>query len=200
MMSMEAQAVEIDTRDKLLATATEFVQSRGYNAFSYRDLAERVGIRTASIHYHFPTKADLGREMMIRHRRENRDFFERVDQAGGSALDRLQRYCDGFRKAYGQGSRICLGGMMATDSESLPAEVLEEVRGCYEDHENWLARTIRQGQRDGEVKSTGSPDGVARMLFDALEGAMLATRAFRTPRRLVVAIDWHLSQITPERS
>jgi len=186
-----------DTREQLLVAATEFTQVLGYNAFSYRDLAERVGVRTASIHYHFPSKGDLGREVVIRHRRENAEFMEQVERAGGTALDRLRRYCEGFRKSYGNGSRMCLGGMMATDSESLPAEILAEVRGCYEDHENWLAKTLRLGLARGDIQFSGSPKTLAKILFDALEGAMLATRAFRTPARLVETIEWHMNLFTP---
>ena len=196
---MEAKPPESDTRERLLAAAMEFVEARGYNAFSFRDLSERVGIRTASIHYHFPTKADLGRAMVVKHREDNAAFFERIDRAGGTAHERLKRYCEAFRNSYGNGARICFGGMMATDSESLAPEVLAEVRGCYGDHEAWLARTLKAGLRDGEVQFSQSPAIVARAIFDALEGAMLATRAFRTPRRLVETIDWCLRQVEPKR-
>ena len=56
------------TRHALLDAAGELAQTRGYNAFSFRDLSERIGVTTASIHYHFPSKADLGRELVIRYR------------------------------------------------------------------------------------------------------------------------------------
>jgi TetR/AcrR family transcriptional regulator, transcriptional repressor for nem operon len=186
-----------DTRKQIVELASEFVQAVGYNAFSFRDLAERVGIRTASIHYHFPSKADLGREIVRQHRSDNGEFFARLDRSGGTAFERLQSYCDAFRNSYGKGNRICIGGMMATDSESLPPDVLEEVRGCYGDHEKWLAGTLKEGLRKGEVRFSESPAIVARVIFDALEGAMLATRAFQTPQRLVNTIKWCLSQIQP---
>lgn len=194
---MKTVPTKPDTREQLLAAATELVETLGYNAFSYRDLAERVGIRTASIHYHFPTKSDLGRELVAQHRRDNADFLQRVDRAGGSSLERLRRYCEAFRKSYGNGPGICLGGMMATDSESLPPVVLAEVRSCYQDHETWLRSVLAAGREQGELQFHGSPTTVARVIFDALEGAMMATRAFRTPRRLIEMIDWQLSQISP---
>jgi TetR/AcrR family transcriptional repressor of nem operon len=194
---MKTEAAETDTREQLLATAMEFVEARGYNAFSYRDLSERVGIRTASIHYHFPTKADLGVAMVARHRQDNAAFFQRVDDAGGTALERLKRYCEAFRKSYGKGSRICFAGMMATDSESLAPEVLVEVRGCFSDHEEWLSRTLKEGRSQGELHFVEPPAIVARAIFDALQGAMFATRAFRTPQRLATTIEWCLRQIEP---
>jgi TetR/AcrR family transcriptional regulator, transcriptional repressor for nem operon len=194
---MNTTTLQPDTRTQLITVASEFVQAVGYNAFSFRDLAERVNIRTASIHYHFPTKGDLGRAIVEQHRRENKEFFARVDGTGGTALDRLQRYCDAFRVSYGNGNRICIGGMMATDSESLPPDVLEEVRACYTDHEEWLANTLKEGRKQGEVEFAEHASVVARAIFDALEGAMLATRAFQTPQRLSSTIKWCLSQIKP---
>jgi len=194
---MKAEAAASDTREQLLSAAMEFVEIRGFNAFSYRDLSERIGIRTASIHYHFPTKADLGVAMVVRHRKENAEFFQRLDLSGGTSFARLKEYCEAFRKSYGSGARICFGGMMATDSESLTPEILQEVRGCYQDHEDWLARTLKAGKRKGEIALSDTPEIVARALFDALEGAMFATRAFRTPERLATTIAWCLRQIEP---
>ena len=87
--------------------------------------------------------------MVVRHRQDNAEFFQRVDRAGGTAFERLKRYCEAFRKSYGKGARICFGGMMATDSESLTPEVLAEVRGCYNDHEEWLSRTLKERPPQG---------------------------------------------------
>ena len=38
-----------------------------YHAVSFRDLATEIGIKSASIHYYFPQKADLGRELVARY-------------------------------------------------------------------------------------------------------------------------------------
>ena len=48
-------------KGQILEVATELVQTRGYSAFSYQDLSNRLGITKASIHHHFPSKGDLGR-------------------------------------------------------------------------------------------------------------------------------------------
>src|SRR5205807_10608770 len=49
-----------DMREAVMAAARATVQAQGYNALSFRELAKRVGIKSASVHYHFPTKGDLG--------------------------------------------------------------------------------------------------------------------------------------------
>lgn len=52
-------ASSANTRDQLLAHAEKLIRTRGCNGFSYRDLAEHVGVKTSSIHYYFPGKDDL---------------------------------------------------------------------------------------------------------------------------------------------
>jgi TetR/AcrR family transcriptional repressor of nem operon len=182
-----------DTRDKLLDIALELVQTRGFNAFSFRDIAERIGITTASIHYYFRTKADLGRELVIRHRGVLAEFLATVDATPNDAFERLRHYCRVFQTTLANGHRMCLGGMLAIEAATLPGEVVLEVRGFYDDNERWLTRTLEEGDRQGLLRF--SPPPPSRILFDALEGAMLAARAFNDPTRLDAAIDWHLNQL-----
>ncbi len=72
-----------DTRTLILDVAQELVQSRGYNGFSYRDIALRLGVRNAAIHYHFPSKGDLGRELLVRYRERLRASLARIDEQQG---------------------------------------------------------------------------------------------------------------------
>jgi len=188
-------SINSDTREKLLDVALELVQTRGFNAFSYRDMATAVGIRTASIHYYFPTKPDLAREVIVRHRRVVAGFLADVDAKGGNAFERLKHYCEVFRTTLSHGHRMCLGGMLAIEYQSLPGEVVAEVRGFYRDNERWLTRTLTEGNKTGVLTIATTVAKVARLLFDALEGAMLAARAFDDFARLDAAIDWHLQQL-----
>jgi len=55
------------TAAKILDSAERLVQTRGFNAFSYADIATELRLRKASIHYHFPSKADLGRRLLARY-------------------------------------------------------------------------------------------------------------------------------------
>ena len=42
--------------DQILDLAQSLIQTRGYNAMSYRHLADEIGIKTSSIHYTSPQK------------------------------------------------------------------------------------------------------------------------------------------------
>ena len=180
------------TTDQLLDVAQELAQIRGYNAFSYRDLAERVGIRSASIHHHFPAKADLGRALVARYRERFSDALRRIAAGTGDAPAKLAAYVELFRSTYEQGARLCLGGMFAADLPTLPAEVQEQVRGFYTDNEAWLTRLLDAGRRSAELEFEGNPRDAAAALLDGLEGALLAARAHGTAARFTRASRWLL--------
>lgn len=183
------------TTDQLLDAAQELAQTRGYNAFSYRDLAERVGIRSASIHHHFPSKADLGRALVARYRERFSDALRRISAGHGDAPAKLTAYVDLFRATYEQGSRLCLAGMFAADLPTLPSEVQEQVGGFYTDNEAWLTRLLDAGRRASELDFEGSPRDAAAALLDGLEGALLGARAHGSASRFARASRWLLLSI-----
>jgi TetR/AcrR family transcriptional regulator, transcriptional repressor for nem operon len=183
------------TAVQILDAAQELVQTRGFNAFSYRDLAERVGIRTASIHYHFPAKADLGRALMDRYRNGVLGALAEIDAQGGSAPEKLRGYAGILEGVLGCGDRFCLGGMLASDFATLPAEVQHEVSRFIEGNERWLERVLAEGRAAGTLGFEGSPAAVATALFSGLEGAMLVARSCGDPDRYRQSATWLLSAI-----
>lgn len=158
-----------DTKSKLLDAAAPLVQTRGYNGFSFHDLSEAVGIRTASIHYHFPTKGDLCKALVIRY---ERDFLTALgDPADGTPDERLTHYVGTFRAALANG-RMCLCGMIGVEVGSVPADVSQSVRAFFVSNENWLAKVYaRRGF------STPKSRLRAKLLLSALEGALLIARS-----------------------
>lgn len=183
------------TIDQLLDVAQEFAQTRGYNAFSYRDLAERVGIRAASIHHHFPSKADLGIALVTRYRERFRQATQNIVSRYESAPAKLQAYVALFRNTVEQDGRVCLGGMFATDLPTLPVEVREVVRAFYTENEAWLARVLDAGRRAGELEFDGTPRDAAAGLFDGLEGSLLAARTHGSVARFTRSSRWLLLSV-----
>lgn len=178
---------EIPTRTLLLDTAQELVQTRGYNGFSFRDLAERVRIKTASIHYHFPTKVVLARALIERARHEFANAAAAIDAEVADPFRRLERYASIFRSTLELGNRMCLCGMFAADLATLDPSIVDELRLALEDHERWLERVLAEGKRSGHFEFRGSALAQARLLLAFLEGAMLLARAFEEPRRFEAA-------------
>jgi TetR/AcrR family transcriptional repressor of nem operon len=166
------------TATRILDVAQELAQTRGYNAFSYADISEQVGIRTASIHYYFPSKSDLGRALIGRYRRTAEQLFAQIDRATTDPRQKLRRYSGIFSDLMLHGERMCLGGILAADILTLPSEIGDEVQAFFGLNERWLSGVLDEGRRAGLLHFTGSPGAEARLLVASLEGALLVARSY----------------------
>jgi TetR/AcrR family transcriptional repressor of nem operon len=188
---------ERDTRSELLDAAERLVRVRGYNGFSYRDLADRIGIKTASIHYYFPSKGDLGEALVRREREVFARTLARLDDEEGDPRRRLERFVELFRAAtIGCENRMCLAAMLAVEQETLPEAVGQAVRQLFEDNETWLTRLLTEGRKRRQFRFKGPPEEAARSLFSTLEGALLTARTFRDVRRFDDVARWILDTLT----
>ena len=171
------------TRTQIMQHAERLIQERGCNGFSYRDLAELIGIKTSSIHYYFAQKEDLLLAVA-------QDYYARW-QAGIQTIDasvaadaKLRTYVDLHRRAFCDTERICLGAALAADLASLPDAVRQAVRAFYQANEDWLAGVLEQGQREGSVQVSGDVRTAARSLYAALQGSLVGARLFKNSKRV----------------
>ena len=165
-----------DTATRLLDTAQALIQSRGYNAFSYSDLAKSVGIRTASIHYHFPAKADLGVALVERYTASLVQSLEAIDGSARTAKSKLRRFIELYRETECSGA-MCLCGSLASDIGTLAEPLQDSVRGYLDTSRRWLQQTIQAGIRAGEFETTGKPADLAAALLAGLQGGLMLARA-----------------------
>lgn len=165
-----------DTANRLLDTAQVLVQRRGYNAFSYKDLAEEIGIRTASIHYHFKSKADLGKALVERYLDALQVTLDDIERQESTAKGQLTRFIDLYRATEAK-SFICLCGSMASDYTTLPESVQQAVSEYLEHSEAWVARTLTEGVRTGEFFLDSDPADTAATLVASLQGGLIVSRA-----------------------
>lgn len=181
----------MSTAEDIMDVALEMVQKRGYHAFSYRDLSERVGIKTASIHYYFPTKAALGQSLLSRVRMMFEQALLQIDSEGGDASSKLRKFAGIFLDTYGEGS-ICPFCMIATCQDSIPDYVQDEVKAFWLKGEEWVANLLAEGVSNGEIKLVDTPQQTARTLVSSLEGSIVVARAFDDKSRLEKTIDYLL--------
>ncbi len=167
-------AATLHTADRILDIAERLVQSRGFNAFSYGDIAQELGIRNAAIHYHFPSKDMLGTALVVRYAEAFRGLLTGL--AHLAPKERLRRYCELYIEVLARGERLCLCGMLAADYLTLPPAMRSEVQRFFTENEQWLAAVLEEGRRSGQLELTGTPRNMARVMLDALEGGMLVSR------------------------
>lgn len=158
--------------------AQRMVQTRGYNAFSYADISAQVGIRKASIHYHFPSKKDLGRELVARYRAAFRDKLDLIDIETDDSRRRLKSYAQLYLDALRDDDRMCLCGMLASDITTLPEEVRREVVNFFADNEAWLTRVLDEGRQAQVLSFRGPAKSEAQFFLSGLQGGMLVARTY----------------------
>lgn len=170
------------TRDQILDYAQKLIRLRGCNGFSYRDLAEHVGVKTSSIHYYFPSKDDLLYEAVCAYSTRTLAALRNIDDKLPADV-KLERYVD-FIEEMSEGEEICLCGMLAADLASVPDRVAQQIQGFVHAQEAWLANVLAEGLTQGTLQIHGSPETAGRALFATLQGSGLVCRLFKTSSRL----------------
>ena len=173
-----------DTTELILDAAQELVQLRGFNAFSYRDIADRIGLRTASIHYHFPRKDDLARTLIRRYHDRFRTALRRIGGEERRPDIRLTDYMALFSSFSDQGDHLCLFAVFSADLSSLSDDVRQEVRAFYDTNVDWIRHVLEEGRKTGTFAFSGSSGEIARGIFALVEGEILVTRAFASSSRV----------------
>lgn len=168
----------VDMKSTLLAEAETLVRTVGYAAFSYADLSERVGIRKASIHHHFPTKEALGNALIDAYLARFTGELDRLSERRLDTRGRLMAYGEFFAGGLRDGL-MPLCGALAAGSADLPASMQKRVERFFRTHLSWLEKEFRAGLARGDVPTDLKPDRAALLLLSALQGASLVAWALK---------------------
>jgi len=168
------KAAEIIHHTRMLLT------SGGYKSFSYADLAERVKIRKASIHHHFPGKADLVQAVVSDYRQQAQAGMAATSEHfAGDALGEMNSYVNYWATCIKENtSPFCICVMLAVELPILPEEVAQEVSGHFTDLTEWLTAVLEKGAKSGVFTLQESAAVEAKSIMATVHGAMIAARAF----------------------
>ncbi|MFT4639245.1 MAG: TetR/AcrR family transcriptional repressor of nem operon [Verrucomicrobiales bacterium] len=168
-----------ETAEQILDAAQTMIRDGGYHAFSFRQIADHLDIKGASVHYHFPTKEDLGTAVAIR-------YTERFLEALGeptSQSDPIKHYISLFRNALESDHRACLCGILAAESSRLPDTLRETLQSFGSRNVEWLIGALKSKHAKWPKKRLHE---MATVVFSALEGAMTfapSTKSQSTSKR-----------------
>ncbi len=160
-------------REEILDAAESMMRTVGYNAFSTRDVANSVAIKAASVHYHFPTKSDIGAAVAQRYTKR---FIESLGDPGAfkdSADKALAHYVDAFRTALVRDGKLCLCAVLGAESGGLPPEVAASARLFFERNLEWLTAALNNHGKRGIPAALNR----AALVLAALEGAMILSKS-----------------------
>ena len=168
-----AATLKRDVREAILVAAREAAMAYGYGGINFRDLAEAVGIKAASISYYFANKAVLGEAVARRYWEDIARDLDAISAGAQSAMDALRQYPGIFRLSLERNNRMCLSSFMATEYDVLPEQVLKEVQTFADVNVAWLSNTLSVALGVGARES----EGRARAIFAAVVGAQLVARS-----------------------
>jgi TetR/AcrR family transcriptional repressor of nem operon len=172
-----------DTSEQIIDTAEALIQRGGFHAFSFQDIADRIGIKKASIYYHHPAKATLGREVIVRYRRRFTEIMAAVDEDKSiSYWQALDLYLEPIVRLAKSNDKACLCGILGGEFIALPEAMQAEVTGFFDEHLRWLTRLLQRGRKAGDFNFPGPPAQQARLMLSAIEGALLIHRAIGDKR------------------
>jgi TetR/AcrR family transcriptional regulator, transcriptional repressor for nem operon len=185
-MAPRRQRAKAETAERILDSAERLVQKRGYNGFSYADVAAELGVTKASLHYHFPGKAELGQALVERYAARFGQALEEIDARDGDAPAKLAAYARIYANVLRE-KRMCLCGMLAADYDTLPEAMRDAVLRFFDDNEAWLTEVFEQGQAERSLRLDGSAAEAAQTLVGGLEGALLIARPYGEVARFEAA-------------
>ena len=161
-----------NAREDILAAAKLVAQAHGYAGLNFRDLAEQVGIKAASIYYYFPSKAELATAVAKRYWEDAADYLESLLQNSPKPLDALRRYPETFRWALANDNRICLCSSMSAQFDDLPDVVKTEVQAFTDVNVAWLKKTLIAAK----IATPREAEKRARAIYSGIVGAQLMAR------------------------
>lgn len=172
---MPAMMTTSTTKERILTEAEALIQTKGYNAFSFRDIAAAINIKTASIHYHFPCKEDLGVAVIAWHAGKIAQVLSGIGgDASLSPREKIQAFLDAvLTLTFHADNKMCLGGMFASDLQSLPGAIQNEVKKFFVMLLDWLEGILVANDFSREVSLS-----IARQIIALIEGALLLARLY----------------------
>jgi TetR/AcrR family transcriptional repressor of nem operon len=166
-----------NTKERILAIAEHLIMSRGYNGFSYKDISSELHVKNAAIHYHFPSKKNLGLAVIQRANYQFKKWAQFTSAQKTPLAEVMDQFFGRYVHFMESGKNICLGGSLETDFYTLPEEMQQETKRYVTDMFQWMKKTLTSGRKHGFISFSGSPGDKALLVFSSLQGALQIVRA-----------------------
>ena len=168
-------------REQISAVATRAIQKSGLRSVSFRNLADEVGVKSSSVHYHFPTKPDLAHSMVRNYTERFEVQLEDITRQQPTLLGKIEAFVDVFEGVLA-GQDLCLCGMMAAELTALDDKTRRALLHFFQIAEGWLEKAFVAHEHQLNLKI--KPAQLAKIFMSGLEGAILIDRVEDRTERL----------------
>ncbi|UOQ64704.1 TetR/AcrR family transcriptional regulator [Hymenobacter volaticus] len=175
-MSNQPEVLTPDTRTRILNLAQQLLLERGFNAFSYQHIAKELGVKSAAIHYHYPTKEDLGTAIIQRQRKRLNKWRGLPRLTELQPQQQLEALFEVYLEHLRSEQRVCLFGSLAAEFRTLPEAMQQELRLLTRELTEFLAGVLEAGRAAGTLAFKGQPTAKAAQVLTTLAGALQMAR------------------------
>ncbi len=169
--------MEHDTRTAILDLAEAMLLDRGFNAFSYANIASALNVKNAAVHYHFPTKTELGVAIIRRTRERFARWTQSPKTIAKSPAEKLEIFFRQYLMFLEAGQQVCLGGALETDFKTLPPDMQAETKKFAAEFLAWMEGVLEEGREKEIFSFPGEARDQAILVLSSLQGALQMTRA-----------------------
>lgn len=171
-----------NSKRTIMNMAEALLQEKGFNGFSYAHISSELGVKNAAIHYHFPTKEDLGRAVVKRYRDRFQLWINNSRVKDLSPEKKLDWFFNIYTDMRADKGKVCLVGSMEAEFNSIPAGLQTEVEALHKELLAWLQSTLAEGREAGVFHFNGEPSNKAALILSSLQGALQMARALGTKK------------------
>ncbi|GAB4580855.1 MAG: TetR/AcrR family transcriptional regulator [Anaerolineales bacterium] len=170
------------TRRQILDLGEALIQNVGYNGFSYAHIASELGIKNAAVHYHFPTKEDLGCAIVKRYRDRFQLWINNTRVKDLSPVEKLDWFFAIYTNYRADNGKVCIGGTLETEFNAIPASLQAETQAMTAELLTWLESTLAEGRTQGVFTFKGEPADKAALILASVQGALQVARSLGTEK------------------
>ncbi|WP_258098186.1 TetR/AcrR family transcriptional regulator [Marinoscillum pacificum] len=163
----------MSTRDNILSITDQLILSKGYNAFSFADISNELGIKKASIHYHFSSKEELGKSLIKSHIDKTKALFDEAKTL--TPTERLLRFIDIYNQRK-SAHQVCIVGSLSTDLLTLGDSMKNEMKELSSVILNGLTDILIEGKRENTFRFADQPRTKALLIITNLLGGLQLSR------------------------
>ena len=171
-----------NTQRAILDLAEAMLQDKGFNGFSYAHIATELGLKNAAIHYHFPSKEELGCAVVQRYRDRFQLWVNNARVKDLSPQKKLEWFFGIYTHMRADKGRVCLAGSLETDFNAIPDSLREQTQSMTREMLAWLQATLNEGREAGVFQFNGEAGAKASLVLSSLQGGLQLARALGTKK------------------
>lgn len=164
-----------DTKSQILRSANRLLRRRSFNSFSYKDIADEIGIKKASIHYHFPTKEILGVETVKYYKHKIAEYIKKLENRTDNPVDHLAAYIQFFENMLNK-NLMCPAGVLTMEISTVSEEMNKEISKLHKYYIEWLTKVVKNGCEQNKFIKLDDPEKQAKFISATIQGGMLLSR------------------------